>query len=125
VVAKKTFEYVDDCIYRCLSYWTRRRHQKKNFTWIRKKYFHSKGTFNWIFFGTKEKKDGKKEVVDLHKMARIPIKRHVKIIQEATPYDPAYTDYLVARKQNRTDKLYHYSRVSTLNLFSNKHWVVK
>jgi RNA-directed DNA polymerase len=125
VVAKKTFEYVDDCIYRCLSYWTRRRHQKKNFTWIRKKYFHSRGTFNWIFFGTQEKKDGKKEVVDLHKMARIPIKRHVKIIQEATPYDPAYTDYLVARKQNRNDKLYHYSRVSTLNLFGKKHWVVK
>jgi RNA-directed DNA polymerase len=123
VVSKQTFEYIDDCIYRCLSHWTKRRHPNKNFAWIRKAYFHQRGAFNWIFFGTQVKKDGKKEEIDLIKAGRIPIKRHVKIREEANPYDPAYTEYLVNRKQDRNNKLYHYWQVSTLNLFGNKQWV--
>lgn len=122
VVSKRTFGYVDDCIYRYLSYWTRRRHPKKNFAWIRKKYFHQRGTYNWIFFGMHER-GGKQEVIDLQKASRIPIKRHIKIRSEATPYDPAYTEYLASRKQDRDDKLYHYCLVSTLNLLSKKQWV--
>jgi RNA-directed DNA polymerase len=124
VVAKRAFGYVDDCIYRCLSRWTRRRHPNKNFAWIRKTYFHQRGSYNWIFFGIQEKKDGKKEVIDLHRASRIPIKRHVKIRSEATPYDPDYIDYLVNRKQDRNDKLYHYWQVSALSLFGNKKWVL-
>ena len=86
VVAKRTFGYVDDCIYRCISRWTSRRHPNKNSAWIGKKYFRRRGNYNWIFFGTKEKKDGSKEVIDLQKAGHIPIKRHIKIRSEATPY---------------------------------------
>jgi len=123
VVAKKTFEYIDDCIYRALSRWTKRRHQNKNLAWVRKKYFHQVGNFNWIFFGVQEKKDGKKEVIDLQKAGHIPIKRHLKIREGAHPYDPAYIEYLVNRKQGRNDKLYHYWQVSALNLFGESQWI--
>ena len=123
VVAKRTFGYVDDCIYRCISRWTSRRHPNKNSAWIGKKYFRRRGNYNWIFFGTKEKKDGSKEVIDLQKAGHIPIKRHIKIRSEATPYDSAYIKYLVNRKRDRNNKLYHYWQLSTLNLFGDKQWI--
>ena len=122
-VAKRIFGLVDDRIYRCLSRWTSRRHPDKNSSWIGKKYFHSRGTFNWIFFGVQEKKDGTKEIIDLVKASHVSIKRHLKIRAEATLYDPAYINYFVNRKQNRHDKLYHYRQVSALNLFGDKQWL--
>lgn len=123
VVAKRVFGYVDDYIYRRLSHWTKRRHNNKNCTWIGKKYFHKRGNYNWIFFGTKDKKDGSKEVVELQKASQIPIKRHTKIKAEATPYDPDYVKYFANRKQDRNSKLYHYWLISTLNLFGEEQWV--
>jgi RNA-directed DNA polymerase len=123
VVAKQVFEYIDDCIYRSLSQWTRRRHPNKNFAWIRKKYFHSRGFRNWIFFGGRKRKNGEEDIVELYKMARIPIRRHVKIRAEATPYDPAFTDYLVSRKPDKRNKLYYYWVSSVRNLIGNQHWI--
>lgn len=123
VVAKEIFGYIDDCIYQSLSQWTRRRHPEKNFSWIRKTYFHSRGSRHWIFFGVRKRKDGKKDILELFKMARIPIKRHVKIIAEATLYDPVYTDYFVSRKRNKRNKLYYYWESARMNLFGNKHWI--
>lgn len=124
VVSKTTFEYIDDCIYQCVSRWTRRRHNNKNFDWIRKKYFRSHGLRNWIFFGTKTDRNGKKEFVDLIKASSIPIIRHTKIRQEATPYDPAFDKYFAMRKQSRAaDKLYHYWHISNLGLLSDRHWI--
>lgn len=123
VVAKKTFDYVDDCIYRCVSRWTRRKHRNKNFHWIRKKYFRTRGMRNWVFFGTKTYKDGRTEVIVLCRANSIPIRRHTKIRKEATPYDPAYTEYFAKRKQSKKFKLYHYWHVSKLGLLSEKHWV--
>ena len=122
VVAKEIFGYVDDCIYRCLSQWTRRRHPKKNFAWIRKKYFRQAGSRTWIFSGVREK-DGIKGVIDLAKAAKIPIKRHVKIRENANPYDPEFIEYLANRKQDRNNKLYHYWQVCALKLFGNKLWI--
>lgn len=107
LVAKKIFGYVDDCIYRCLSYWTRRRHPEKNFDWIRKKYFRQQEFRNWIFFGI-QKSDGETKVIDLCKASHLPIERHVKIREKATPYDPEYIEYLALRKRDTDNKLYHY-----------------
>ncbi len=122
VVSKEIFGYVDDCIYRCLSQWTRRRHPNKNFAWIRKNYFRQAGLRNWIFSGVHEK-DGTKGVIDLAKAAKIPIKRHVKIKENANPYDLEFIEYLVNRKQDRNNKLYHYWQVCALKLFGNKLWI--
>ena len=37
----------------------------------------------------------------LYRVARTKIVRHVKVIADATPYDPAYTSYFVRRKHRR------------------------
>jgi RNA-directed DNA polymerase len=123
VVSKRIFGYIDDQIYRCLSYWTRRRHPNKNFAWIGNKYFHRRGNYNWIFFGTQEKRNGEKVVKDLEKASHIPIKRHIKVKAEATAYDPKYTSYLANRKQDRNSKMYHFWQISTLKLWGEKLWM--
>lgn len=87
-VAKQVFGYIDDGIYRSISRWTIRRHDKKNMSWIRKKYFHRSNMANWIFFGIKQGENGEKEIVDLVKARSININRHVKVKQEARLYDP-------------------------------------
>ena len=122
VVANQTFAYIDDCIYRLISQWTRRRHNNKNMNWIRKKYFHRQGKYNWIFFGTHIKEDGEKKENNLIKANSISIIRHPKIKQNARLYDPNYTEYFAERKQNRQDKLHHYHQVSKLGLFDERNW---
>ena len=123
-VAKKIFSYIDDSIYRAISRWTVRRHNNKNMTWIRKKYFHRRGYDNWVFFGTQTKENGVKKVIDLVNTISIPIRRHLKIKMKARLYDPKYVKYFVKRKQSRDDnaKLYHYHFISKLKLFDEKHW---
>jgi len=39
--------------------------------------------------------------LDLFQAASIPITRHVKIRADATPYDPAFTDYFEQRARSR------------------------
>lgn len=121
-VAKRTFAYVDDRIYQCISRWTRRRRNNKNNTWIRKTYFCRRDYDNWVFFGTHIKSDGTKKEVYLENASSVPIGRHTKIKQKARMYDPEYFNYFVQRKQNRKDKLYHYHQVSKIGLFDEKHW---
>lgn len=97
VVSKQTFSYVDDCIYRAVAKWIKRRHPNKNKIWWRKHYFRSEGQRNWIF--TVKDPETPKQWIDLLRMQYIPIKRHVKIIADATPYDPIWTEYFKRRKQ--------------------------
>lgn len=121
-VAKRTFGYVDDNIYRCIGQWTRRRHNNKNITWIRKTYFCRRGYDNWVFFGTYIKSDGTKKEVYLENASSVRIGRHLKIRQRARLYDPKYSTYFAKRKQNSKDRLYHYHQVSRSGLFDEKHW---
>lgn len=122
-VAKRTFAYVDDSIYRCIAQWTRRRHNNKNFIWIRKTYFCRRGQDNWIFFGTQINKDGSKKEVYLENARSLRIGRHTKIKREARMYDPKYSTYFAKRQQNGKDRLYHYHQVSKVGLFDEKHWI--
>ena len=96
VVSKKTFNYVDDCIYRALAGWVKRRHPNKNSTWWRKSYFRSQGNRNWIFSVKDPKRNN--QWADVFKMIHVPISRHVKIIAEATPYDSKWIEYFEQRK---------------------------
>jgi len=96
VVSKGVFYYVDDCIYRALANWVKRRHPDKNATWWRKNYYRSQGSRNWIF--TAKDPDNPKRWIDLLKMYHIPISRHVQIVGEATPFDAKWYDYFVKRE---------------------------
>jgi RNA-directed DNA polymerase len=101
VVAKRVFNRVDHCIFIALQRWIKRRHPNKNGHWRHDKYFRSRGGKNWIFFASSRVRNGGKKHLDLLQAAETPIKRHVKIKAEATPYNPVFTEYFQARKQSR------------------------
>jgi RNA-directed DNA polymerase len=122
-VAKRVFAYIDDSIYRSISQWTVRRHNNKNMSWIRKKYFRKQGYDNWVFFGTQEKANGDRIEIDLANASSITIGRYVKVKQDARVYDPKYIKYFANRKQNNRVRLYHYPVVSQLKLFDERNWL--
>jgi RNA-directed DNA polymerase len=93
VVAKETFNYVDYRIWKLLWRWCRRRHQNRRKRWIKKKYFASTGTRNWVFHGIRP--DGRQ--INLLYAMDTPIKRHIKIKAEATPFDPEFEMYFEQR----------------------------
>jgi RNA-directed DNA polymerase len=104
VVAKDTFSYVDYFIKKAILQWIKRRHPNKSAQWMRKKYFRSQGLRNWIFSAPVVNEKGKTNFLDLISMAHIPIRRHVKIRAEATPYDPEFTEYFLKRNMRLKKK---------------------
>ena len=98
-VAKETFSWVDAAIYHKLWFWAKRRHPKKNLTWIKNKYWRSEGLRNWMFAVKTRDKEGKEITISLRKASDVPIRRHVKIKSEANPYDPEWDLYLEQREK--------------------------
>jgi RNA-directed DNA polymerase len=97
-VAKSTYSYIDEQIFIAIWRWIKRKHPEKNTQWLRKKYFRSQGLRNWIFYAKIPTADSSKSpFLDLIRASKIPIKRHVKIRGDASPYDPAYREYFVKR----------------------------
>ena len=101
VVAKKTFSYVDRHVFQTLMTWIDRRHPNKSAHWKRQRYFRSEGRRNWVFFTKIRDGLGGITCLDLFQASSVPITRHIKIKAEATPYDPAFTDYFTLRAQSR------------------------
>lgn len=101
VVAKKTFAYVGHQVFQALIAWINRRHPNKSARWKRQRYFRSKGHYHWVFFVPTQDAQGKATCLDLFRAECIPITRHIKIQANATPYDPAFTDYFTRRAQYR------------------------
>lgn len=97
VVSKKAFSYVDNCIYTAIFNWCKRRHPNKGLRWIKKKYFRSQDSHNWIFFAKRSDKRHNSNI-DLFEASRVKIKRHIKIKAKATPFDPGFIKYLIDRK---------------------------
>jgi RNA-directed DNA polymerase len=100
-VAKQTFQYVDMRIFRMLWRWAKRRHPNKNAYWVKKKYFRTQGTRNWVFSARSRDREGDPVWVTLFYAAQMPIRRHVKIRAKATPYDPAYRAYFERRVRRK------------------------
>ena len=98
--SKKTFCYIDTCIYTMLWNWARRRHGNKGKRWIKKRYFRTIGRRNWAFFGTRKLENGTTRVVDLLHMNAVKIIRHVKIHGAANPYASEWQEYF-SKRQNR------------------------
>jgi RNA-directed DNA polymerase len=100
--AKKTFSYVSHRIFITLWNWAKRRHPGKGHRWIKNKYFRHKGYQNWIFSTKTKDKKGNSVYLELIDTSAVSIQRHVKIRADATPYDPAFQDYLRERNQRPT-----------------------
>ncbi len=100
--ASRTFSYIDNCIFKALWSCVGRRHPTKNLTWRKQKYFRSYKERNWIFSTKIQKKSGIKTYLDLILASSRRIERHVKIIAEATPFDPKFLEYFQARASKGT-----------------------
>jgi len=89
----KTFSEVDDYLFWSLWRWAKRRHHHKSARWVKRKYFGRQGTYDWRFFGTLP--DRQRHY--LFRLGATRIKRHVKIKNDANPYDPAWSEYFAQR----------------------------
>ncbi|WP_333182288.1 group II intron reverse transcriptase/maturase [Microcoleus sp. B3-D7] len=82
-VSKKIYSHLDFQVYWKLRSWAKRRHPQKTGKWITKKYWQSINGDNWVFATRQEGKN----FLRLQKHDATPIKRHVKVKSEASPYD--------------------------------------
>ncbi|WP_050749345.1 group II intron reverse transcriptase/maturase [Candidatus Regiella insecticola] len=99
-VAKQIFNFVDSEIFKALLRWSTRRHPKKGTRWVAKKYFLAEHACRWRFQG-KRASNGTIHQEYLCHLKEIPIRRHIKIKSEATPYDPNFAQYWQLRKENK------------------------
>jgi RNA-directed DNA polymerase len=97
VCSKKTFAYVDSCIFKNLWNWARKRHRNKGAYWLRKHYFRTIGSRHWSFFATQKTDNGKARYIDLLPASTIKIVRYVKISGSANPYDKDWQGYFCRR----------------------------
>ena len=104
LVASKTFQYIDHCIFRQLWRWARRRHTNKSASWVKNRYFTTQGNHRWVFSTRQVRADGKSQTIVLFRMSSLQIRRHTKIRSEARFHDPKYTGYFKQRQQRRNRK---------------------
>jgi RNA-directed DNA polymerase len=102
--SKRTFQYVGHQLFSPLWRWATRRHPNKGTEWVRHKYFRTKGYQHWRFSARDTSRNAKARYLDLEEICHIPIRRHVKINADATPFDPAYEEYFRIRQTRRKEK---------------------
>lgn len=92
VHASRPFAKMDHLIFRALWRWALRRHPTKGRRWVKKRYFRSEGSRDWLF------NDGTYRLVHLSAIAVGP---HVKVRSDANPYDPKDEEYFDERLNRR------------------------
>jgi RNA-directed DNA polymerase len=116
VVSKETFKKMDKEIWQLLFQWAKRRHPKKNTQWILHKYYQRIREVNFRFSGFEMQQDGTRKQRTLLLMSYKPIRRHVKILRTAHPYDAKYDEYFEKRTsakwKNNSYKLVVNSRIN-------------
>lgn len=96
-VSKKVFADIDSTLWWTMFKWGRRQHNTKTGQWIVDRYF---GRFNpsrqdrWIF-------GDRATGAYLRKLSWTPIRRHQMVKADASPDDPALTDYWEQRRRRR------------------------
>jgi len=101
VVSSKVFSQIDDDIFYALKRWCFKRHPRKGKKWIIKKYYTSYRGSNWRFHCSVKDKNGKTKPLYLKKLSDTKIRRHIKIIAKANPFDLTYEEYFVKREEDR------------------------
>jgi RNA-directed DNA polymerase len=92
-----TFTTVDHAIFLAVWPWVRRRHPHQPPSWIKKKYFQSRGGQHGVFSGEILGREGAWQPMRLLKASSIPIERHVQLQSAANPYDPEWATYFEKR----------------------------
>jgi RNA-directed DNA polymerase len=101
LVSSRVFTKVDTAIFHAMVRWMRRRHPKKGLSWLRRHYFRSSETRNWIISAPIGRADGSVSYFDLFRASSVPIRRHVKVRGAATAFEPAFQDYFRQLKKSR------------------------
>jgi RNA-directed DNA polymerase len=77
IVAKETFQKLDNIIWNMLWKWAKRRHPKKGHKWIVRRYWYTESTRNWVF---------KAGMAKLVLFADTKIRRHVMVKLDKNPF---------------------------------------
>ncbi|MDE5102105.1 MAG: group II intron reverse transcriptase/maturase, partial [Trichodesmium sp. St19_bin2] len=81
-VSKEVFSKIDNLLWKRLGRWASRRHPNKSAKWVKRKYFSSKGSRNWVL--------NKGDYV-LNRHSDVSIVRHVKAKSNKSPYNGDWT----------------------------------
>lgn len=101
VVAKAAFSRMEHLMFRALWRWSRRRHPRKNRSWVKKKYFPTTNGRSWAFATNVTRDDGKKVWRTMYQLSGTSIQRHKKIKGSYNPFDPADELYGEKLRQER------------------------
>ena len=97
--SKKTFVRIDHEVWKSVWRWALRRHHNKSRQWIKDRYFIRLKNRDWVFCDTHINRE-----YPVFCMSMLPIKRHVKIRQDANPFDPCWREYFERRKRIKSIK---------------------
>jgi RNA-directed DNA polymerase len=71
---------------------------------VKDRYFHAHLDRHWVFTGIVPNADGTPKVVRLFSASSVPIQRHIKVREDANPYDPAWGSYFEARSRRNSHR---------------------
>lgn len=103
IVAKESFAKLRHEIFKILWRWAKSRHPNKNSQWVKNKYFKYIRGDAWRFacenkeLKQKSTSNNQPVIYKLVDPTKLPIKRHVKILSEANPYDKEWDSYFEKR----------------------------
>ena len=100
-MSKETFSRIDAIIWHLCFRWAKRRHPNKSKGWVLEQYFKPIKGRSYRFSGFEKQEDGTLQQQTLLIMAYTPIRRHVKILQSAHPYDRKYDEYFEVRTSGK------------------------
>lgn len=92
VHASRPFAKMDHLVTHALWRWAVRRHPTKGKRWIKRRYFRSTGSRDWLF---------QTDQYSLVRLSSIPSDRYIKVRADANPYDPKDEAYFDERLRRR------------------------
>ena len=101
LVASKTFQYLDHCIFKQLWKWARRRHNSKGRRWIKARYFACIGSQDWLLNAKQSRTGQRPQTVVQFRLGSVKIRRHIKVRAQARYHDPRYAEYFKERWKQR------------------------
>jgi len=115
VVSKQVFQRIDYRIRQSLWKWAIRRHRNKSRGWVYRQYIRPPGAQKALFQALTTDKHGEKRLVHIYQASQTPIRRHIKVLEAANPYDPQWELYFEQRQHNKTlNEVRHRPDVFTL-----------
>jgi RNA-directed DNA polymerase len=100
IVSKRTFWELSKYIFAKLLKWAKQQHPNKKIHWIWDKYF-SSGNRNGRFSEQVNGKDGKMRSFQLFEIGFVPIRRFVKVLSGANPFDENFDKYFAQRHKEK------------------------